>query len=156
MKITYNDKTIDTNIYKQLSDNEYNEIVNQCYKKPTLLSVMQQMVQLNNGGITNSLLTEYYVKDLMFKVKLYHSKFTIEEVLEYKPLVEHFMGKTEKNKKIYPDTDTNYEKFIRVIRIAGKGVASKPSKFPLEYIDQVIQKYNINDNYYDFSCGWGG
>ena len=31
----------------------------------------------------------------------------------------------------------------------------KPSNFPIKTVDYIINKYNINDKYYDFSCGWG-
>lgn len=41
------------------------------------------------------------------------------------------------------------------MRLGGKGVASKPTNFPISTIDYILKNYNVNNNYYDFSCGWG-
>ena len=91
----------------------------------------------------------------MAKVLIHYNKWTIEEVLEYKPLVEFFMGKANDNKKVFPDTMSNCKKVETAFRLCGKGVASKPTNFPLKTVNEILDYYNINNNYYDFSCGWG-
>ena len=40
----------------------------------------------------------------MAKVRVYYNNWTIEEALNYKPLIEFFAGKCDSNKKVYPDT----------------------------------------------------
>lgn len=41
------------------------------------------------------------------------------------------------------------------MRLGGKGVCSKPANFPIKTVDAVLSKYNVNNIWYDFSCGWG-
>lgn len=41
------------------------------------------------------------------------------------------------------------------MRLGGKGVCSKPANFPIKTVDQILEKYNVNNYWYDFSCGWG-
>lgn len=91
----------------------------------------------------------------MAKTLIYFNKWSIEEVFEHKPLVEFFMGKANNNKKVFPDTMTNCQKIETAFRLCGKGVASKPANFPIKTVDEILENYNINNNYYDFSCGWG-
>ena len=47
------------------------------------------------------------------------------------------------------------KKIETAFRLCGFKTASKPSNFPLKTVDQILAEYNVNDNYYDFSCGWG-
>ena len=47
------------------------------------------------------------------------------------------------------------KKMIKAIELGGKAYASKPTNFPLKTVDYVLENYNVNNNWYDFSCGWG-
>lgn len=154
-EISYKGKTLKTQLYKQLSDSEYKNIVEEYYKKPNFEVVKKQFRVLDMGGVKNNYIVSYYVKDLMAKVLVYFNKWSIEEVLEYKPLVEFFMGKADKNKNVFPDSMSNCKKLETAFRLCGKGVASKPSNFPIKTADEILNMYNINNNWYDFSCGWG-
>ena len=154
-KIEYKGKTLETTLYKEISEIEYEEIKKEYYQKPNLENVKEQFLTLSNGGVKNNLVTNYYVKDLMAKTRIYFNKWSIEEVLEYKPLIEFFMGKSASNKKVYPDSMSLCEKLETAFRLCGKGVASKPANFPIKTVDEVLKRYNVNNNYYDFSCGWG-
>lgn len=91
----------------------------------------------------------------MAKVRLHFNNWTIEEALNYKPLVEFFAGKTDVNKKVYPDTMSLGKKIETAFRLCGFKTASKPSNFPIKAVDDILKKYNCNGNYYDYSCGWG-
>ena len=153
--IEYKGKKLETNLYKKITDSEYKEIIEEYYSKPSFEEVKKQFVSLSKGGIKNNHITNYYVKDLMAKTLIHFNKWSIEEVLEYKPLVEFFIGKADSNKKVFPDTMTNCKKIETAFRLCGKGVASKPANFPIKTIDEILENYNINNNWYDFSCGWG-
>lgn len=155
MIIKYKDKILETSIYKEITDNNYNQIVRDYYSKPDFNTVKKQFISISKGGVKNNHITNYYVKDLMAKTLVYFNKWSIEDVLEYKPLVEFFMGKANNNKKVFPDTMTDCEKIETAFRLCGKGVASKPANFPIKTIDEILNKYNVNNNWYDFSCGWG-
>lgn len=153
--IEYKGKKIETKLYKEITDNEYKEIIKEYYSKPDFEEVKKQFVSLSKGGVKNNNITNYYVKDLMAKTLIHFNKWSIEEVLEYKPLVEFFMGKADNNKKVFPNSMTNCQKIETAFRLCGKGVASKPANFPIKTVDEILKNYNINNNWYDFSCGWG-
>lgn len=154
-KVTYKGKTIESVYEYEMTNEKYHELVNEYYKKPPIESVKKQMKTIHRGGCSNSHITNYYVKDLMAKTKVWFNKWSIEEVLECKGLVEIQFGKTQINKKIYPDTLSDIKKLETSFRLVGKGVASKPANFPIKTCDYILNKYNVNGNYYDFSCGWG-
>ena len=40
-------------------------------------------------------------------------------------------------------------------RLGGKGATAKPTNFPISTADRILKLYNVNNNYYDYSCGWG-
>lgn len=154
-KIEHKGKVLETRLYKQITDEEYDEIVSEYYCKPDFEDVLKQFESLSKGGVKNNHVTNYYVKDLMSKTLIYFNKWSIEEVLECKQLVEFFMGKSDSNKKVFPDSMSNCKKIETAFRLCGKGVASKPANFPIKTVDEILKVYNTNNNYYDFSCGWG-
>ena len=59
------------------------------------------------------------------------------------------------NKKIYPPNKELIKNFETSLRISGGRVTMNPSNYPIKSADYIINKYNVNNNYYDFSCGWG-
>lgn len=153
--IKYLGKTYTTDLRKELSDEQYKKVVEDYYRKPDFDDVKQQMLKLYMGGVKTNHIYNYYIKDLAIKTKLYHSKWSIEEVLNYKPLLEVFYGKTEANKKVYPDNLSISEKIATAFRLCGKGLAEKPANFPLKSCNEILKKYNVNNRFYDYSCGWG-
>ena len=153
--IKYNGQELETTFFYDLTDEQFNELRNEYYKKPKFEDVINQFFQIRDFGMKNDLITDYYVKDLMAKTKLYHSKWSIEDVFNCKELLGHFYAKTLANDKVYPKTNSIIDNITTAFRLGGKGVASKPSNFPLEVVDDILEQYNINGNWYDFSCGWG-
>lgn len=153
--INYLGKTYNTSIHKDLTQKEFENVKKEYYKKPSFEEVQKQFATLELGEGRVNKIVSYYVKDLMAKVKLYYNNWTIEEALNYKPLIEFFAGKSENNKKVYPDTFTLGKKIETAFRLCGFGTASKPSNFPIKTADEILKKYNINNKYYDYSCGWG-
>lgn len=155
MIIEYKGQQIETKHYTPITDEEFIKLRNEYFAKPTLEEVKDQLYRLSRGGGQNNKITAYYFKDLMSKVKLYSCKWSVEEVWECKDLVSFFISKTEDNKVVFTDDMSMIEKISRSIQIGGKGCALPPTQFPLKTIDEVLNFYNINGNYYDFSCGWG-
>jgi len=113
------------------------------------------MKGLSKGGVKITNITNYFVKDLMAKTVLYYCKWSIEDVFNCKDLMAYYVRKTQLNKKIYPDNKPLIKNVETAFRLGGKGVARKPSNFPLKTVDAILEKYNVNNNWYDFSCGWG-
>lgn len=153
--IHYLGKTYNTTIHKDLTDEEFEQVRKEYYTKPDFEDVKKQFLKIQLGGVKIDKITNYYVKDLMAKVRVYYNNWTIEEALNYKPLIEFFAGKCDSNKKVYPDTLSLGKKIETAFRLCGFKTASKPSNFPIKTIDEILNNYNINGNYYDYSCGWG-
>lgn len=153
--IHYLGKTYNTTIHKELTNEEYEQVVKEYYTKPDFELVKKQFVTIANGGTKVNHITNYYVKDLMAKVKIHYNNWTIEEALDYKPLIEFFAGKVDKNKKVFPESKSLCKNIETAFRLCGFKTASKPSNFPMKSIDGLLDAYNVNGRYFDFSCGWG-
>lgn len=153
--INYLGKTYNTTIHQDITDEEYEQIVKEYYTKPDFDLVKKQFASISKGGTKVNHITNYYVKDLMAKVRIHYNNWTIEEALMYKPLVEFFVGKTANNKKVFPEKNSLCQNIEIAFRLCGFKTASKPSNFPMKVIDNLLDLYNINGKYYDFSCGWG-
>lgn len=153
--INYLGKTYNTTIHKDLTDEEFESVRKEYYTKPDFKDVCNQFKKVEAGGIKINHITNYYVKDLMAKVKIYFNNWTIEEALNYKPLIEFFAGKADTNKKVYPDSMSLGKKVETAFRLCGFKTASKPANFPIKTVDEILLLYNVNNNYYDYACGWG-
>lgn len=153
--IHYLGKTYNTTIHQNLTDEEYEQVVNEYYTKPDFDLVKKQFKTIAKGGTKVNHITNYYVKDLMAKVKIHYNNWTIEEALQYKPLIEFFAGKAANNKKVFPDSYSLCKKIETAFRLCGFKTASKPSNFPMKAVDGILEAYNVNGRYFDFSCGWG-
>jgi hypothetical protein len=155
MIISYKGETLETNHWCELSDETFKKLRDDYYAKPTIEEVQKEMRTIARGGQKNSHITNYYVKDLMAKTKLYHSKWSIEDVFECKDLLSYFVERCSHNEKVFPKTNPLIKNIETCLRLGGKGVALKPSNFPIKTVDYILSKYNKNNCWYDFSCGWG-
>lgn len=153
--INYLGKTYNTTIKKELTDEQFEEIKREYYQKPDFVDVQKQLKKISDGGVKSNLITNYYVKDLMAKTRIHFNNWTIEEALNYKPLMEFFAGKCADNKKVFPDNKSLTHNIETAFRLCGFKTASKPSNFPIKAADDILTQYNVNGNYYDFACGWG-
>ena len=102
-----------------------------------------------------NLLTRYFVKDLMSKTILWHCKWSLEDVFDCKELLSRYVAQTKTNDKVFPPSNPLIKNVETALRIGGKGCAEKPANFPLKTVDYILEKYNVNNWWYDFSCGWG-
>ena len=152
--IKYNGEQIQTKLFYDLTDEQFETLRNEYYKKPKFQDVQNQFFQLKEFGTANDLLRAYYVKDLMAKVKLFHCKWTVEDVFNSKELLGHYYAKTLANPILYA-SDNIIKNIEKAFSLGGGGTARKPTNFPIYIVDDILDQYNINGNYYDFSCGWG-
>ena len=153
--INYLGKTYNTTIHKDLTDEEFEQIRKEYYQKPDFSDVKKQFKKISDGGVKTNHITNYYVKDLMAKTRIHFNNWTIEEALNHKPLMEFFAGKCAENKKVFPDNKSLEQNIETAFRLCGFKTASKPANFPFKAADDILTQYNVNGNYYDFSCGWG-
>ena len=153
--IEHNGKTLVTSHFFPLPDDTCNELRMEYYRKPNIVSVMDNLQKIEAGGSNVSVVTSYYVKELMSLVKLYSPTWSISEVFENNDLIRYFWSRVLSSEKVYPKHHSNIRNFETALRLSGGGVAMKPSNFPIETVDEILERFNTNGNYYDFSCGWG-
>lgn len=125
------------------------------YKKPSVEDVKKEFICISKGGSKNTNITNYYVRDLMDKTLNSKTKWCIEDVMNNDELLSLFWYRTTLNKNVFLDTDSVRRKIDTIFRIGAMGLVSRPSNFPIKKVDEILQNYNINNNWYDFSCGWG-
>ena len=150
------EKTYNTTIHKDLTDEEYHAIVNGISSKPPLDEVKKQLAAIGRGGTKTDKIYGYFFKDIAYKTRLVYNNWSIDEGLRHKPLMEFFAGKVADNKKVFPDTMPLWKKIETAFRLCGFKTCSKPSNFPMPVIDSLLDKYcPSGGNYLDYSCGWG-
>lgn len=155
-RIEYGGQSFDTLYWESLSDEEFLKAKSDYYDLPPMDKVLVQLEKVANGGGTKiDVITHRYFRELMSKVKLHYNKWTIEDVFNCKELVEYMSAKARQNAKVYPPEWPLSKKMYKMFGLAGKGVASPPTQFSLKTVDEVLSKYNVNGNWYDYSCGWG-
>ena len=155
-KVSYNGKSVMTKHHKIISDELQRSLKEQYYKLPPIEEVNKQFECIKKrNGVKNDKITNYYFKKLMSKVQVTGAKWSLEEVFNSKELLGLFISKVEKSPKIFPEEKGLLNNIERAIALGGKGYARKPTQFPLKVVNEVLKKYNINNNFYDFSCGWG-
>lgn len=155
-KIEWLGQTLETVFFKDITDSQHQEIISQMYEKPNIELVKEQIRNVYRfNQTTNNYITDYFFKDLMYDTKVYYNKWSISEMLQSKELVGSFLKKIESNEKVYPPNQPLINNFKTALRLGGKGVASQVSNFPMDIADMILNAYNTNGNYYDFSCGWG-
>jgi len=148
-------KVLNTNTWAYLSKDQCDDIRKQYYAKPDFDLVAKNLKDICAGGTGVSAITRYYVRDLMSKVVLHHSKWSVAEMLECDDLIRHFHGRVLSNVDVYPVDIPLIKNFETAIRVGSKGATGIPTNFPMDVVDSILKTYNINDRYYDFSCGWG-
>lgn len=99
-------------------------------------------------------ITRYYFRDIMAKVHLKNAKWTVEDVFNSNELLGIFKAKTLTNTRVF-DSNNLSTNIDTAIRLGGHNIASLPPNFPMKIARNIVKKYNINNNWYDFSCGWG-
>ena len=154
-RIEYNGQSFDTLYWEPLTDAEYVQAREAYYAPPSDEKVVSQLKKVSDGGTKIDVITNRYFRELMSKVKLHYNKWTIEDVFNCKELVEYMSAKAKQNEKVYPPEWPLVRKMYKMFGLAGKGVASPPTQFLLKTVDDVLAKYNVNGNWYDYSCGWG-
>lgn len=153
--IEYKGKQLTTKHLYPLTDAECEQIAKDYLVKPDILTVYSNLRKIYRGSSNNADVVSYYFKDLMIKVIMEGRSWSIEDVLNHNDLIRTFYARIVSNEKLFPKTENLMHLFKKVFQLGGKGIASLCSNYPLKSANDVIKKYNINDHYYDFSCGWG-
>lgn len=153
-KITYKGITQNSSIEKKLSDEEFRQIAIDYYRKPDFSLVENQLKSIANGGTRMNMIYEYYLKEVMSKAIGAGASWSIYDGLQSKEVMEYFAGKCERSHKFYPPEKSLVENIATAFRLCGIRYCVKLPNYPISSVDSILKKYNTNNNYYDFSCGW--
>lgn len=153
-KITYKGITQNSSIEKKLSDEEFRQIAIDYYKKPDFSLVEKQLKSIANGGTRMNMIYEYYLKEIMSKAIGAGASWSIYDGLQSKEVMEYFAGKCERSPKFYPPENKLADNIATAFRLCGIRYCVKLPNYPMSSANLILQKYNVNNNYYDYSCGW--
>ena len=154
--IEYNGLTADVMYWEEVSDEKLEELRNEYYQKPSKKEVKKELKNISRGGSLISKVNKYYFRDLQARVKKWNSKWAVADVFESKDLMGIFMARIHKQNVYTKENTTDIKKIETALRIGSKGIAAPITNFAIKNIDNLLlSKYNVNNNYYDYSCGWG-
>lgn len=152
--ITWLGKTFRTSGTSPMTDEEYREVVEYLYRRPSLEEVDKELKNLSKGGTKTSNIIGYYVKDLMYQTRHREDAWSIDEAVCCKKILEYFKWKVERSPNTF--TDTSLGKSIEAaMRLCGIRCCRKVSNFPVKTMDEILRRYLPHGgNFYDYSCGW--
>ena len=153
--ITFKGITQNSSISKSLTDEEFASIAEEYYTKPDKALVDAQLQSIAKGGAKMNYVQDYYLKEVMSKCVGTRASWSIWDGIRNREIMEYFNGKVASNKKVFPDKMTLAQKIATAFRLCGIRYCVKVPNFPLKAASHIIAKYNVNDRYYDYSCGWG-
>lgn len=137
-----------------LSDEKFIELKNEFYKKPSKQEIEKELINISKGGLKFPKIKQYYFKEIMAKTTVGDCYFTVEDVFNNKELLGIFVSKIQNNPKVF-DKKTEIGNIENCFRLCGHPISRLPSNFPIKTCYHILDKYNVNNNYFDFSCGWG-
>lgn len=154
--VEYNGLSADVMWHEEISDEKLEELRKEYYQKPSKSEVKKELKTISRGGSLISKVNKYYFRDLQARVKKWNSKWAVADVFESKALMGIFMARIH-NQNVYTKEDgPDIKKIETALRIGAKGIAAPITNFNIKNIDNLLlSKYNVNNNYYDYSCGWG-
>ena len=160
--ITHMGKTFKTSHFQEdLTSEECNKIRKEFYTKPSTDNLDKQIQSLRDGKVKIHHIYHYYFYDIMADCRTKsgmsanYQSWSINEFMQCDDLIRFAIAKIRKFPKVYFTTYSDAKNIKTVFRLSPSGTAAKLSNFPYKTVKGVLEDYNVNDNYYDFSCGWG-
>lgn len=153
--IEYKGKSVVTQVWRDMSEEERQKVCALYYEKPDFDEVKLNFVQIQRGGTNSSKISRYYVRDLMDKTILYCDRWCVEDIFSSTDLLGCFMAKVERNTDLFDPNQSIVVNLEKALQLGGAGFAHIPTNFPIKTVDQVLERFNVNNNWYDMSCGWG-
>lgn len=151
--ITHLGKTVTTKHYKELTPEFCDWVRANFYKTSTEFEINDEFQNLAAGGTTISKIYHQYFYKLAAQCKLRGAKWSIAEVIQSDDIIKMSAAKFDAAPDVFTeDFCTNLR---TIFRIGGSGVARQLSNYPFKECKELIRKYNTNNVYYDYSCGWG-
>ena len=148
-------KRFPTKYRASLSDGECKQIRDHFFDPPKQELVDRQMASLYRGGSKVNHICEKYFYELMADCRRKDQKWSIKQFLDSHDLIRYAVAKVQAFPKIYKPSFGIYKNLRIMFRLSPSSAAAKVGNFPYKIARDLIEKYNVNDKLYDFSCGWG-
>lgn len=151
---------------KEMNSSFYNGTVNReivekirggYYNENKDLALKQLETILLNGKSKSNHVYSYYFERVANDTIVDNDKWSINQLLQSDELVYSLHNKVLANsEKTFPDKTKLVDNFKTIIRLGGKGIARKPTQFPIKTMRQLLSEFTEEgDLYYDPCCGWG-
>ena len=150
--ITFKGISQNSSISKSLTDEEFESIAREYYTKPDFDLVEKQLKSIASGKTKMNVVYDFYFKEVMSKCVGTRASWSIWDGIHNKEIMEYFAGKVADNKKVFPDSMSLAKKIETAFRLCGIRYCVKLPNFPLKMASEIVKKYNVNGNYYDYSC----
>ena len=140
-----------------LSEEEWNDLKLNVYKLPQYKDVVNEMWKIHYGGTIINTITDFYFRNLMNDCIRHSAVYSVNEVMNTNLLCAYVKYIVSDRRKSFfmSNSDDIYHAFKTYFAMAGSGLGASVGQFPLETIQYLLDTYNVNNKYYDFSCGWG-
>lgn len=140
---------------ENLTREEYELLKHLLYDPPPKSEIVRCINNLHDGGTAKTILNKAYINKCRYKVVLYDCPYSIEDILKSYDLTNYVLRYRKKNPDFYDPLMSIEHHFLKAVGTCGAGVCRIATPFPMNTVDQILRKYNVNGKYYDFSCGWG-
>jgi len=156
MIIKFKGKNFNTSVYDDTATVEDMQKTKELYYcKPSFIRVQKAFQNLyKNRNLQTKVIIDYYIRKIMNDTILYNAKWSANDVFECLDLYRCFVAKVNKSPKSFPPDQPFWKNLYDAFRLGGAGIAKVPTNFNIRTVINIINKYNINGNYYDPSCGW--
>ena len=149
------DDSIKTRYYAEdFSNEEIIKLRQEFYSKPKLDKVYTNIYGVLKNKNNLRAITDYFFRDIMYSVRRYDKKWSINEFMSDNNLVRVAVAMIRNKPDFYVHNNLS-DNFYTHFSIGGFSGTAKISNYPIKSVKQVLKKYNTNNNYYDYSCGWG-
>ena len=162
--IESNGKVLSTKFDFEIVDKDYmNTITEEFFKKPDFDVVRDCFLKIIKSDSKNiKPITDYYFRWLMNECTRHDCKLSVNQAMSDINVFSLIYGIINRREKYFfytqggkKDVEDVCEAFRQYFAMGGAGVAGSVAQFPFPTVQYILNKYNVNDNYYDFSCGWG-
>lgn len=153
--ISYKGQQMDSKYYRECDDETRLRLKEEYFSKPPKDAVVKQLAKiLFHKGRRRNLVTRYYFRPLISKTQVYDCKWCVEDIFESNDLMGYYLDRIASNPTVFVKKKVS-DNIEVAVRLGSFGVCRKPTLFPIEDARQIISKYCSNNEYYDYSCGWG-
>ena len=136
---------------QEISDEYLKNLKEEFFRKPSMADVRKQFEKIKlAGGKSHNYINRRYFFDLMCNTKIHYARWSVNEAFQSRDVIGHFLSRIIQNEKFFKPNQRVTKNLLTAFRLGGAGVAKMPSNFPIWTAYEIIDKYNVNNKWYDF------